>query len=179
MLTSCWACRVVERYPQQQLGDCSFESAFRSAATAGGGGSLLNSISWNSLICIWEGPAPAAGRTRFGSDQIKPPAEQLAQPAAFAIPSTAAIAAGDFFGNTGRASVREPGLVNFDESLFKNFPLRESLSLAVTGRDIQYHQQARFRPPQRSRLDLWFATFGKVISARDPREVQLALKLLF
>jgi hypothetical protein len=50
-------------------------------------------------------------------------------PAAFAIPSNAEIAAGNFFGNAGSGSVRAPGLVNFDFSIFKNFAIREGMRL--------------------------------------------------
>jgi hypothetical protein len=100
-------------------------------------------------------------------------------PAAFAIPSTAAIAAGDFFGNTGRASVREPGLVNFDESVFKSFPLRERLSLQFRAEIFNVTNTPFFGLPSALGLTFGSATFGKITVAGDPRIVQLALKLIF
>jgi hypothetical protein len=100
-------------------------------------------------------------------------------PAAFAIPSSAAIAAGDFFGNTGRASVREPGLVNFDESIFKSFPLREAVSLQFRAEIFNFTNTPVFGLPSGLGLTFGSATFGKVLSAGDPRVVQLALKLVF
>src|SRR5439155_9678841 len=47
--------------------------------------------------------------------------------AAFAIPSDAEIAGGNFVGNAGRNSIRQPGLANFDFSVGKNFQLLDNL----------------------------------------------------
>jgi len=52
-------------------------------------------------------------------------------PAAFAIPTNAQIAAGDFFGNEGIGTSRSPGL-----SIFKNFAIRE-------GTNLQFRPRAR------------------------------------
>ena len=72
------------------------------------------------------GKTDAASRPDVIGDPTKTtrqPHDWLA-PAAFAIPTNAQIAAGNFTGNQGVNVVRAPGLVNFDFSLFKTFEVR-------------------------------------------------------
>ncbi len=91
-------------------------------------------------------------------------------------------------GNTGRGIIRGPGVNNFDLSLFKNFRLAERRSV-----------QFRFETFNTLNHTQWFAvnttlsapnpgqviapnivgTAGQVTTTRDPRNVQLSLKLYF
>ena len=74
------------------------------------------------------------GKTDAASrpDVIGDPTQTSRQPhdwlaaSAFAIPTNAQIAAGNFTGNEGVNVVRAPGLVNFDFSLFKTFERKRS-----------------------------------------------------
>src|SRR5262249_25463117 len=73
------------------------------------------------------GKTDAASRPNVVGDPTKTsrqPSDWLAA-SAFAIPTNAEIAAGNFFGNEGVNVVRAPGLVNFDFSLFKTFVIHE------------------------------------------------------
>jgi hypothetical protein len=90
------------------------------------------------------------------------------------------------FGNTPRAisQFRNPGAVIIDLSLFKTFSITEKLKL-------QFRAEA-FNAP--NHVNLGFpntsftpganglnsnASFGRITSARDPRQMQLGLKLIF
>jgi hypothetical protein len=100
-------------------------------------------------------------------------------PAAFAIPTNAQIAAGDFFGNEGVNVVRAPGLVNFDFSAFKTFELRESIRLQFRTEIFNATNTPYFGSPGSVGLTVGTSTFGKVTAAADPRVIQFGLKLLF
>jgi hypothetical protein len=104
---------------------------------------------------------------------------QWLNPAAFAVPGNAQIAAGDFFGNTGRSSVREPGLVNFDFSLFKSFRIREHKSLQFRAEFFNLTNTPFFG--QNIAVDVTYEspTFGRVTTAGDPRVAQVALKFIY
>jgi hypothetical protein len=100
-------------------------------------------------------------------------------PTAFVVPSTAEIAAGNFFGNAGRGSLREPGLVNFDLSVFKMFNIRESMRLQFRSEFFNFTNTPFFGLPGAVSTNFDSPTFGKVTSAGTPRVVQLAMKLIF
>ena len=90
------------------------------------------------------------------------------------------------FGNTPRAisQFRNPGAIIIDASVFKNFQIMEGLRL-------QFRAEA-FNAP--NHVNLGFpntsfspgaagtnvnAAFGRITSSRDPRQMQLSLKLIF
>lgn len=106
-----------------------------------------------------------------------PQASSWLKPSAFAIPTSAQIAAGDFFGNAGRGSIRGPGLVNIDLSLFKNFKLRESMRLQFRTEVFNAANTPYFGFGLST--DFSSPSFGKITQAGDPRVIQMALKLLF
>jgi hypothetical protein len=98
------------------------------------------------------------------------------------------------FGNSGRNNIRGPGIDNFDLSLFKNFSLPHIKGLGGTeSPKLQFrteffnalnHTQfasinTTFVPIQNAAGSLSSSPFGTVSAARDPREIQFALKLLF
>ena len=56
------------------------------------------------------------------------------------------------FGNSGRNTLRGPGLVNLDASLFRDFQLRDGLEDAVPRRGVQRHQHAGVQQPGRERV---------------------------
>ncbi len=118
-------------------------------------------------------------------DLIGDPTKTSRQPsdwlsaAAFAIPTNAQIAAGDFFGNEGVNVVRAPGLVNFDFSAFKTFDLREHMKLQFRTEIFNATNTPYFGAPGSVGLTVGTSTFGKVTSAADPRVIQFGLKLLF
>ena len=92
-------------------------------------------------------------------------------PAAFTAPAQYT------FGGVGRNTLRAPGLVNMDFSLFKHFSLGERTTLELRGEAFNLFNHADFSAPNAS---LGSGAFGTISSTSNPsREVQLAVKLLF
>jgi hypothetical protein len=91
-------------------------------------------------------------------------------PAAFALPATGQ------FGNLGKGAFNGPGLVNLDAGLFKNFPISDRYRLQFRGEFFNTFNHANFLSPVTT---VSGAGFGNLLSASDPRIVQLALKVFF
>jgi hypothetical protein len=98
------------------------------------------------------------------------------------------------FGNSGRNNVRGPGIDNFDVSLFKDFGLphikgfggSESPRLEFRTEFFNAFNHTQFAminttfvPIQDTLGSGSSSPFGSVSAARDPRQIQFALKLLF
>jgi hypothetical protein len=89
------------------------------------------------------------------------------------------------FGNVGRNTLRGPGYQIWDFSLFKNFPITERTKLEFRAEffNVFNHPNLQFAKsgPQNSINTTTFGTpeFGFLTAARDPRQIQLALKLSF
>jgi hypothetical protein len=85
------------------------------------------------------------------------------------------------FGNSGRDILRAPGLATFDFSMSKSFPLRfghfaETQRLDFRAEAFNLFNRANFAKPDNTITD---PTFGQVLSAGDPRILQLALRYSF
>jgi outer membrane receptor protein involved in Fe transport len=83
------------------------------------------------------------------------------------------------FGNTPRfmASLRGPGTLNFDVSVFKNFPIVERLTLQFRAEAFNVANRAEFGLPNTS---IGSPAAGVITNqANPPRDIQFALKLLF
>jgi hypothetical protein len=85
------------------------------------------------------------------------------------------------FGNSGRNILRRPGLASVDFALSKSFPLSfghfsESQQLYFRAEAFNLFNRANFGRPDNTLTD---PTFGQVLSAGDPRILQLALKYSF
>jgi hypothetical protein len=89
------------------------------------------------------------------------------------------------FGNVSRNSVQGPGYQIWDFSVFKNFPISELTRLEFRAEffNMFNHPNLQFAKsgPQNSISTTTFGTpeFGFLTAARDPRQIQLALKLSF
>ncbi len=84
---------------------------------------------------------------------------------------------GDFRpGDARRGSVRGPGFGRWDMSLFKNFKMTERTSLQFRAEAFNIWNHTNYSGVG---TGLGGDDFGKIISTRDPRNVQLALKLTF
>jgi carboxypeptidase family protein/TonB-dependent receptor-like protein len=92
--------------------------------------------------------------------------------AAFVNPPNAAGPPGD----ARRGAVRGPGLQRWDISLFKNTNIREAMSMQFRAEAFNIFNHTNF---DGIRLTLQSGTFGRVLTTRDPRIMQLALKLYF
>lgn len=80
------------------------------------------------------------------------------------------------FGNTGRNTVRGPGSANIDVSAFKNFRLKEAVTLQFRAESFNVANHANFGLPV---ADIASANFGRILQAGRPRLMQFALKILF
>jgi hypothetical protein len=90
--------------------------------------------------------------------------------AAFAFPAPGT------FGNAGRNIVDGPGYQSVNASLIKNTSLTESVNLQLRGEVFNLFNHPNLNLPDNF---LGSPTFGQITSARDPRHIQLGIKLLF
>ncbi len=85
-------------------------------------------------------------------------------------------------GNSPRSVCCGPGINNFDFSLMKDVSIREGTSLQFRAEFFNLFNHAQFTKVDGNISDgdpYAGGTFGKVLRAREPRLMQLALKLLF
>jgi hypothetical protein len=80
------------------------------------------------------------------------------------------------FGNAGRNILRGPGTFNVDFSAHKLFIIRERLRLQYRAEFFNVFNHTLLNNPNSSVND---SNFGRITSARDPRIIQMALKLIF
>jgi len=79
-------------------------------------------------------------------------------------------------GNAGRNTIYGPGYQNWDMSAMKNFHFTEARYLQLRGEFFNIANHTNFASISATRAT---ATYDQVTAARDPRIVQLALKLYF
>ena len=79
-------------------------------------------------------------------------------------------------GNLGRNTFRGPGIAQVDFSLFKKIPISERYSMQFRAEIFNLLNHANLSPPV---ANLASSSFGQVLSAADPREIQFGLKLFF
>ena len=84
------------------------------------------------------------------------------------------------YGNAGRDIVIGPGLDNFDATLQKQFPLRESMRLQFRLDIFDFFNHPNLNAPiGAGRLFSASSSFGQITSAQDPRDMQFSLRLAF
>ncbi|ABF41137.1 TonB-dependent receptor [Candidatus Koribacter versatilis Ellin345] len=89
----------------------------------------------------------------------------------------ALVPAGDVrVGNEPRGVIVGPGYFRWDASLFKNIKFTERLNLQFRAEAFNVLNHTNFNAPNVSATS---SLFGQILSARDPRQLQLALKLTF
>jgi hypothetical protein len=81
------------------------------------------------------------------------------------------------FGTAGRNIVRGPGLASFDLSLLRRFRITEWGSLAFEAQAFNLFNRANFDLPQLYADEP--TTFGRIFSAKAPRQIQFALRFTF
>jgi hypothetical protein len=80
------------------------------------------------------------------------------------------------FGNSGRNIIEVPGLNNWDVCVVKDTPVTERLRAQFRLELFNVFNHSQFNIPD---LNVDSAFFGAIRTARDPRQTQLALKLLW
>jgi len=103
---------------------------------------------------------PRSGRSEFNTALFQP--EALGQ-----------------VGNAGRRFFYGPGINNFDMQLSKNVRLTESKSLDIRVEAFNVFNHAQFYGPSAVDGEVENSTFGQVVSAQNPRLIQLAAKFFF
>ena len=81
------------------------------------------------------------------------------------------------FGNLGRNAFRAPNFEQWDLSVDKNFRIRERISLQFRSEFFNILNHTNFLLPDPRVSD--GAAFGTIRTTYPPRQIQLALKLLF
>ena len=101
-------------------------------------------------------------------------------PAAFSAPACAT--GPDCYGNLGFDALRGPGRDNWNISLLKNFAFTERFKLQFRADAFNMWNHTQFKGDANNggiSLNQGSSNFGAVTAAFDPREFQLALKLMF
>jgi hypothetical protein len=84
------------------------------------------------------------------------------------------------FGNSGRNSLRGPGINNFDLSLLKSFKVGERVGMQFRTEFFNAFNHTQFFISGNSDSAFGFtSTFGQATQTRDPRIIQFALKASF
>ena len=96
----------------------------------------------------------------------------------FALPKVGSI------GNSAKTVIRGPGINNWDAAIFKTFPLRESLRLQFRWEMYNVFNHTQFSAVDtNARFDAAGnqvnTRFGELTAARNPRQMQFALRLNF
>lgn len=81
------------------------------------------------------------------------------------------------FGTSGRNVLIGPGINNWNFSILKNIPIRETMNLQFRSEFFNLWNHTQFFAPGTSVSAP--LSFGRISSARSPRNIQLALKLNF
>ena len=81
------------------------------------------------------------------------------------------------FGNAGRNVARAPGFFTVDFSVLRRIKLREGLEFQLEGQAYNLLNRTNFSVPERFVDEP--ATFGRIFSARAPRQFQLAARITF
>jgi hypothetical protein len=110
------------------------------------------------------------GRTELNNTNLRTNGLYWIDPSSFAAPATG------YFGNSGANIITGPGLNDWDLALEKNFQLGESWRLQFRAELFNAWNHAQFQNPDSTVGD---ANFGQITSARDAREIQFGIKLLW
>ena len=100
----------------------------------------------------------------------KPTTDRWFDPGAFAVPSFS-------YGNLGRNTLRSASVSDVDFSLFKNFRVRESLNFQFRGEFFNIFNIQNYGVPNSAVGDPAEGRISNTVT--NPRQIQLALKLIF
>ncbi len=79
-------------------------------------------------------------------------------------------------GNSGRFIIQTPGISRWDFSVFKEFPIYERVKVQLRGESFNFLNHTNFNAPNTTYGN---TNFGKILGARDPRQIQLGAKIVF
>ena len=111
-----------------------------------------------------------------GSVYTSGPCANQAPCVSYFAPSVFAPPALGSYGNLAKGTLRGPGFFNTDLGTFKNFSIKERLKIQFRAEFFNIFNHPNFMNPGTT---VSGGGFGNILSARDPRIGQLALKVLF
>jgi hypothetical protein len=185
------------------VGNFSYQLPFGSGQAFGSGASgwknqLIGGWQWNGIVTAQSGfpLTPEIGFNNSGTGDtnvtdtpnwnpnFKGPVvlgtvDHWINPQAFTMPTPGT------FGNVSRGSVRGPGLVDADTSLFKRFSISERFSLQLRAEAFNIFNHSNFFYPNTIMFSGNSASYsnsstaGQITAAATSRQLQLALKLIF
>jgi hypothetical protein len=181
----------------------SYQLPFGRGQQFGGGASgtmnqLIGGWQWNGIITAQGGfpITPVIGFNNSGTGDtnvtdvpnwnpifqgpvVSGTVDHWFNPKAFSMPIPGTL------GNVSRGSIRGPGLVNFDTSLFKKFRISERLNLQFRAEAFNLFNHSNFFYPNsvvfvgNSAKNSYSDTAGQITAAATSRQLQFALKLMF
>jgi len=156
----------------QLSGITSFQSGFPIRILSNNDDELMNSFDFNlpgkpDLIAPFKTLNPKSNQAYYFDPNV------FADPTIDPATSTPL----QLFGNAPRAICCGPGINNFDIALHKVTPIGERISSELRLELFNAFNHVQFQNPDGNFSD--GAYFGRVLHTRDPRQIQLALKLLF
>jgi hypothetical protein len=80
-------------------------------------------------------------------------------------------------GNLGRNTTREPGFVNLNLSVFRNFAITEGFQLEFRAEAYNALNHVNYREPGSRNIN--DATYGLITAAAPARQMQMGLRLSF
>jgi hypothetical protein len=106
--------------------------------------------------------------------------EQWFNTACFQPNPTSGTGVANVVGNAGRGIINGPPTKRVDFSLFKNIRFGEKAQLQLRAEAFNVFNHTNFRNlASTSKIAITSATFGQVFAVRDPRNIQLGVKLSF
>jgi hypothetical protein len=141
-------------------------------STQTGGPVTLYAGTDRSQTAIGYDHADYLGRSPYtsGACANQAPCVSYLIPSGFAPPALGA------YGNLAKGALRGPGLLNTDLGVFKYFSVKENVKMQFRAEFFNAFNRANFNSPGTA---VNSGSFGNILSARDPRIGQLALKVLF
>ena len=79
------------------------------------------------------------------------------------------------FGNSGRNVIIGPGFTSTDFSLFRNIPIKERMNLQFRAEAFNALNNSNYNQPGTGRGP----NFGRILTEKHAREIQMALRLSF
>jgi hypothetical protein len=124
--------------------------------------------------------ANCIGNPFIGATQDPSQLYSAAAPGFFINPAAFSLPGNGFFGNCAPRLFHGPGFENLDFSVFKSFPIRESVKLEFRAEFFNILNHPNFGNPSANLAPASIGSFGKITSTiGDPRDIQFALKLYF
>jgi Carboxypeptidase regulatory-like domain/TonB dependent receptor len=141
----------------------TWQSGFPLDITSGGDYSFSNPGFSNDQANVISKP-------QYTSGSLNQKLSQWFTTSSFTVPAP------NTFGTVGRNTLRGPGTFNVDFGAHRVFDITERLKLQFRGEFFNFFNNSQFNNPNTTVTN---SNFGRITSARNPRIIQMALKVIF